>query len=215
MPDRPLGAGELGPARPRRAGCESAVDDELLTGDPLCVVAREEQGHVGDVERLAHPAERGYLHCGPSGAGHFVKMVHNAIEYGLMASYAEGFNVMEHAPYDLDMAQIAELWRRGSVVGSWLLDLTAAALAADPSLDGLRTGFITTRKTGKAHDRNLLRRRFRAMVLVHAPRFAEAKRYLVTIARPGAAAATFAELEADWLRQARRLGLFDSAPPKP
>jgi ribonuclease P protein component len=85
----------------------------------------------------------------------------------------------------------------------------------DPSLDGLRTGFITTRKTGKAHDRNLLRRRFRAMVRTHAPRFADLKRYLVTIARPGAATATFAELEADWLRQAGRLGLFDPAPPLP
>lgn len=85
----------------------------------------------------------------------------------------------------------------------------------DPSLDGLRTGFITTRKTGKAHDRNLLRRRFRAMVRDHAPRFVEMKRYLVTIARPGAAGATFAELEADWLRQAKRLGLFGPAAPRP
>jgi len=85
----------------------------------------------------------------------------------------------------------------------------------EPSLDGLRTGFITTRKTGKAHDRNLLRRRFRAMVQAHAPRFVDAKRYLVTIARPGAAAATFDELEADWLRQAKRLGLLASSAPRP
>lgn len=85
----------------------------------------------------------------------------------------------------------------------------------EPSLDGLRTGFITTRKTGKAHDRNLLRRRFRAMVQAHAPRFADAKRYLVTIARPGAPAATFDELEADWLRQAKRLGLFAPSAPRP
>jgi 6-phosphogluconate dehydrogenase len=103
------------------------------------------------------PAERGWLHCGPSGAGHFVKMVHNGIEYGLMAAYAEGLNVLakagigleshaadaETAPladapyyrYELDLAAITEVWRRGSVVSSWLLDLTAEALAADPGLD--------------------------------------------------------------------------------
>jgi 6-phosphogluconate dehydrogenase len=82
-------------------------------------------------------AERGYLHCGPHGAGHFVKMVHNAIEYGLMAAYAEGFNVLEHAQpdYRFNVPEIAELWRRGSVIGSWLLDLTARALAEDPRLD--------------------------------------------------------------------------------
>jgi 6-phosphogluconate dehydrogenase len=102
-------------------------------------------------------AELGYLHCGPAGAGHFVKMVHNGIEYGLMAAYAEGFNLLRHANiggagrevdaettplrnpehfrYDLDLADIAEVWRRGSVVTSWLLDLTAQALAADPALE--------------------------------------------------------------------------------
>lgn len=78
----------------------------------------------------------------------------------------------------------------------------------DPSLASLRTGFITTKRCGKAHDRNLLRRRFRALVQAHAPGFPEIRRFLVTIARPGAATATFAELEADWLRQARRLGLI-------
>jgi 6-phosphogluconate dehydrogenase len=86
--------------------------------------------------------ERGYLHCGPSGAGHFVKMIHNAIEYGLMQAYAEGFNVLRAAAerpepderYDFDLADIAELWRRGSVIGSWLLDLTAKALAEDGQL---------------------------------------------------------------------------------
>jgi ribonuclease P protein component len=78
----------------------------------------------------------------------------------------------------------------------------------DPTLVGLRTGFITTRRVGKAHDRNLLRRRFRALVQRHAPRFVEIRRFLVTIARPGAAQATFADLEAEWLRQARRLGLL-------
>jgi 6-phosphogluconate dehydrogenase len=104
------------------------------------------------------PEERGYLHCGPSGAGHFVKMVHNGIEYGLMAAYAEGLNLLHHAnaglvereadaetaplahpelyPYELDIAAVAELWRRGSVVASWLLDLTAAALNESPTLDG-------------------------------------------------------------------------------
>jgi 6-phosphogluconate dehydrogenase len=104
------------------------------------------------------PEELGWLHCGPAGAGHFVKMVHNGIEYGLMAAYAEGLNLLHHANagatdrasdaetapldhpdhyrYDLDVAAITEVWRRGSVVASWLLDLTAAALHESPSLDG-------------------------------------------------------------------------------
>ncbi|MBI5506955.1 MAG: decarboxylating 6-phosphogluconate dehydrogenase [Deltaproteobacteria bacterium] len=88
-------------------------------------------------------AEQGYLHCGPVGAGHFVKMIHNGIEYGLMQAYAEGFDILRGAAsapdqagyrYDLDLADIAELWRRGSVVTSWLLDLSAAALAGSPTL---------------------------------------------------------------------------------
>jgi 6-phosphogluconate dehydrogenase len=101
-------------------------------------------------------SEQGYLHCGPSGAGHFVKMVHNGIEYGVMAAYAEGFAVLkaanagkkpgvvdaettplrdpEHFQYDLELAEIAEVWRRGSVIASWLLDLSAAALIRDPAL---------------------------------------------------------------------------------
>jgi 6-phosphogluconate dehydrogenase len=86
-------------------------------------------------------AAQGYLHCGPAGAGHFVKMIHNGIEYGLMQAYAEGFNILrgaENLPdgerFQFDVADIAELWRRGSVVGSWLLDLTAMALAEDPKL---------------------------------------------------------------------------------
>ena len=80
-------------------------------------------------------AEHGYLHCGPHGAGHFVKMVHNAIEYGIMAAYAEGFNVMKQAEgYNYNLPEIAELWRRGSVIGSWLLDLTGLALAEDQEL---------------------------------------------------------------------------------
>jgi len=86
---------------------------------------------------------------------------------------------------------------------------------ADPALEALRTGFITTKRCGKAHDRNLLRRRFRSLVQAHAPGFADKSRFLVTIARPGAADATFAELEADWLRQARRLGLFPTSAPAP
>jgi 6-phosphogluconate dehydrogenase len=95
-------------------------------------------------------AEEGYLHCGPSGSGHFVKMVHNGIEYGLMQAYAEGFDIMRGAAgtnvpgdhhYDLNLADIAELWRRGSVVGSWLLDLTAAALVESPSL-ARYSGFV-------------------------------------------------------------------------
>lgn len=80
-------------------------------------------------------AHEGFLYCGPSGAGHFVKMIHNGIEYGLMQSYAEGFDILENATYDFNLAQIAELWRRGSVVSSWLLDLAALALAADPQLE--------------------------------------------------------------------------------
>jgi 6-phosphogluconate dehydrogenase len=79
-------------------------------------------------------AEAGYLHCGPAGAGHFVKMVHNGIEYGLMAAYAEGINILRHARYDFDLPDIAEVWRRGSVVSSWLLDLTARALVRQPDL---------------------------------------------------------------------------------
>ncbi|HEY5153856.1 MAG TPA: decarboxylating 6-phosphogluconate dehydrogenase, partial [Acidimicrobiales bacterium] len=102
-------------------------------------------------------AQRGYLHCGPNGAGHFVKMVHNGIEYGMMAAIAEGLSIIKHAnaglgtreddaettplrdpeayQYDIDVAEVAEVWRRGSVVGSWLVDLTASALARSPQLD--------------------------------------------------------------------------------
>ncbi len=102
-------------------------------------------------------ADDGYLHCGPHGAGHFVKMVHNGIEYGLMQAYAEGFDVLRGASsdaiapehrYDLDLREIAELWRRGSVVTSWLLDLSAAALAEDPGLDGF-TGAVDDSGEGR------------------------------------------------------------------
>src|SRR5205814_6690956 len=117
---------------------------------------------IGEIARTAgreqpgDTAERGYLHCGPNGAGHFVKMVHNGIEYGVMAAYAEGLGILrnanvgkrehavdaettplrapEHYQYDLDLRDITEVWRRGSVIASWLLDLTAAALIKDPAL---------------------------------------------------------------------------------
>jgi 6-phosphogluconate dehydrogenase len=109
-------------------------------------------------EKIGGTAEQGYLHCGPNGAGHFVKMVHNGIEYGLMAAYAEGLGVLrdanigkraheidaettplrdpEYYPYDLNLRDVAEVWRRGSVIASWLLDLTAASLVRDPELSG-------------------------------------------------------------------------------
>ena len=94
-------------------------------------------------EKLSGTAEDGYIHCGPSGAGHFVKMVHNGIEYGIMQAYAEGFDIFRNATskelpedirYDLNLADIAEVWRRGSVISSWLLDLTAMALTENPTL---------------------------------------------------------------------------------
>jgi 6-phosphogluconate dehydrogenase len=118
---------------------------------------------VGDIprtpgrEKASGTAEQGYLHCGPSGAGHFVKMVHNGIEYGLMAAYAEGLNILKHAnaglgkrevdaettplrnpehyEYDFNLADVTEVWRRGSVVASWLLDLTAISLLEQPTLE--------------------------------------------------------------------------------
>ena len=90
-------------------------------------------------QTLAPGANKGYSHVGPSGAGHFVKMIHNGIEYGLMQAYAEGFEIMgAKVEFDLDLAAIAETWRYGSVVRSWLLDLTAASLAEDPNLESLR-----------------------------------------------------------------------------
>jgi len=108
-------------------------------------------------ESLTGTAEEGYLHCGPSGAGHFVKMVHNGIEYGLMQAYAEGFDIFRNAcsddlpeeyRYDLNLADIAEVWRRGSVVGSWLLDLLAMALAENPTLSEF-TGYVQDSGEGR------------------------------------------------------------------
>ncbi len=128
--------------------------------DPIFKALAPGRGEISRTpgrEKKKGTAEEGYLHCGPSGAGHFVKMVHNGIEYGLMAAYAEGFNILKHAnaggkhreadaetsplqhpehyQYDFNLADISELWRRGSVVASWLLDLTATALAEEPTLD--------------------------------------------------------------------------------
>jgi len=108
-------------------------------------------------EKMKSTAENGYLYCGPSGAGHFVKMIHNGIEYGLMQAYAEGFDIMRGAnsdnlpaglSYDLNLADIAELWRRGSVISSWLLDLTSIALAGDEKLDAY-SGFVEDSGEGR------------------------------------------------------------------
>jgi len=130
------------------------LDSVFATLAPGVESAERTPGREGD----AGPAEQGYLHCGPSGAGHFVKMVHNGIEYGVMAAYAEGLNILKNADagerereadaetapldhpeyyrYDIDVAEVAEVWRRGSVIGSWLLDLTASALSDSPDLEG-------------------------------------------------------------------------------
>ncbi|WP_411725968.1 phosphogluconate dehydrogenase (NAD(+)-dependent, decarboxylating) [Methyloglobulus sp.] len=117
----------------------------------------------GDIEptpgRDNHPgtADQGYLHCGPVGSGHFVKMIHNGIEYGMMMAYAEGFDIMRNADsdnlpddyrYDLDLTEIAEVWRRGSVVESWLLDLTATALVEDPDLSNY-SGYVEDSGEGR------------------------------------------------------------------
>jgi len=140
----------------------------LMIGGPTDAVARLEPifrtlaPGRGTIESTpgrtkSSTSEQGYLHCGPEGAGHFVKMIHNGIEYGLMQAYAEGFDIFRNASstnlpeeyrYDLDLAEIAEVWRRGSVVSSWLLDLTASALAEDPALAGY-TGFVQDSGEGR------------------------------------------------------------------
>ena len=133
--------------------------------DPLFVALGPGKGAIARTpgrEKLGGTAEFGYLHCGPSGAGHFVKMIHNGIEYGIMAAYAEGFNILkkanigkqgssahdaettpmrnpEHYQYDLNLPDIAEVWRRGSVISSWLLDLTAEAFVVEPTLEKFST----------------------------------------------------------------------------
>ena len=118
---------------------------------------------IGDIprtpgrEKLGGTAEQGYIHCGPSGSGHFVKMVHNGIEYGIMQAYAEGFDIFKNATskelpeelrFDLNLPDIAEVWRRGSVVSSWLLDLTAMALTENPTLAEY-TGFVQDSGEGR------------------------------------------------------------------
>jgi 6-phosphogluconate dehydrogenase len=133
--------------------------EQVTRLDPIFKTLAPGKGDIAPTpgrEKLGGTAELGYLHCGPNGAGHFVKMVHNGIEYGLMAAYAEGLGILkaanigkheaeinaettplrdpEHYQYDLNVGDVAEVWRRGSVVASWLLDLTAAALVEDPEL---------------------------------------------------------------------------------
>ena len=128
-------------------------DEAVRRLDPIFATLAPGAGSIDRTpgrEGRGGTAERGYLHCGPSGAGHFVKMVHNGIEYGLMQAYAEGFDILKGAAgdevpeairYRIDLADVAEVWRRGSVVGSWLLDLTSRALAKDAALEGF-TGFV-------------------------------------------------------------------------
>jgi 6-phosphogluconate dehydrogenase len=128
--------------------------------DPIFGALAPGQGDIPRTprrERRDPRVERGYIHCGPSGAGHFVKMVHNGIEYGLMQAYAEGFQILRQAAgeavpeerrYELDLPDIAEVWRRGSVIGSWLLDLTATALAEDPELSRY-SGFVEDSGEGR------------------------------------------------------------------
>jgi 6-phosphogluconate dehydrogenase len=124
--------------------------EAVLHLDPIWRTLAPGRGAIEETrgrEGKRSTAAEGYLHCGPAGAGHYVKMLHNGIEYGMMQAYAEGFDIMKSASstnlpeelrYDLDLGDIAELWRRGSVVTSWLLDLTALALAEDPKLDGYK-----------------------------------------------------------------------------
>jgi 6-phosphogluconate dehydrogenase len=114
----------------------------LMLGGPPEAVRRLEPA----LSALA--PEHGWAHVGPSGAGHFVKMVHNGIEYGLLQAYGEGFEILQASVYDLDLRQIAEVWRRGSVVRSWLLDLLAAALSKDPKLAGVK-GYVEDSGEGR------------------------------------------------------------------
>ena len=128
--------------------------------DPIFKTLAPGRGNISRTpgrENLSGTVEDGYLYCGPSGAGHFVKMIHNGIEYGLMQAYAEGFDIFRNANsndlpeeirYDLNIADIAEVWRRGSVVSSWLLDLTAMALIEDPELSSY-TGFVQDSGEGR------------------------------------------------------------------
>ena len=139
------------------------VGGEKETFDHLQPIFRTLAPGRGEIERtpgrekIDSTSEEGFLYCGPSGSGHFVKMVHNGIEYGLMQAYAEGFDIMRNATskelpenhrYDLNLAEIAEVWRRGSVVGSWLLDLTAMALLEQPTLENY-SGFVQDSGEGR------------------------------------------------------------------
>ena len=133
-------------------------EEAVLRLDPIFAALAPGQGNIPRTPgRDGHDphAEFGYLHCGPSGSGHFVKMSHNGIEYGLMQAYAEGFSILRAAAdrpgverYELDLADVAEVWRRGSVVSSWLLDLTAGALASDPKLERFE-GFVQDSGEGR------------------------------------------------------------------
>ncbi len=138
-------------------GGEDEVVAHLVPLFKTLAPGRGEIARTPGREKSPGTAKDGYLHCGPSGAGHFVKMIHNGIEYGLMQAYAEGFDILRNASspglseeyrYDLNLADIAEVWRRGSVVGSWLLDLTAMALLEDPSLSAY-TGFVQDSGEGR------------------------------------------------------------------
>jgi 6-phosphogluconate dehydrogenase len=149
-------------------------ENEVVRGlDPIFKTLAPGRGEIPRTpgrEQVKGTSEEGYLHCGPNGAGHFVKMVHNGIEYGLMAAYAEGLNVLRHAnvgsqgrtidaettplrnpdfyKYDFNLRDVAEVWRRGSVVASWLLDLTAIALLKQPDLENF-TGHVSDSGEGR------------------------------------------------------------------
>jgi 6-phosphogluconate dehydrogenase len=138
-------------------GGEEAVVDRL---DPIFAALSPGRGDIPRTEAREGRdprVEQGYIHAGPVGAGHFVKMIHNGIEYGLMQAYAEGFDILKHANsdtlpadhrFDFDLADIAEVWRRGSVIPSWLLDLTASALAKQPALETY-SGFVEDSGEGR------------------------------------------------------------------
>jgi 6-phosphogluconate dehydrogenase len=138
-------------------GGENEVFDRLEPIFKTLAPGRGEIERTPGRENAEGTAEQGYLHCGPAGSGHFVKMIHNGIEYGLMQAYAEGFDILRNASskelaedyrYNLNLADIAEVWRRGSVVGSWLLDLTAMALLETPSLTNY-SGFVQDSGEGR------------------------------------------------------------------
>jgi 6-phosphogluconate dehydrogenase len=134
--------------------------DVVAKLDPIFKTLAPGRGEISRTpgrEKLGGTAEEGYIHCGPSGAGHFVKMVHNGIEYGIMQAYAEGFDIFRNAnkaelpkdqQYDLNLPDIAEVWRRGSVISSWLLDLTAMALTENPTLAEY-SGFVQDSGEGR------------------------------------------------------------------